>query len=116
MAEGFAEERDLSIGTTLNAIAHLEQRFGDIHIDLARPVAFGLDPCVVEKLEVNGDEVTLVVQDKVSRNTAAILKMRNLDREQYNVRISDAEPQLFSRGDLTSGIRVWIAAREFEGS
>ncbi len=104
---------DWGVGTNLNAIAHLEELYGDVYVDLDRMVAFGLDGCIIRDLRVEGNEVRIELADKVNRSTPLLVKMRNLALDGYSLRINGGEPHTYSKQELLSGIRVSLAASSY---
>lgn len=101
---------DWGVGTNLTAIAHLEESYGDVYVDLDRVMAVGLDGCIVRDLQVEGNEVRIELVGRVNRSTPLLLKMRNLASDSYSVRINGGEPHRYSRQELLAGVRIPIAA------
>jgi len=104
---------DWGVGTTLNAIAYLEQTFGDLHVDLERNLAVGLDGCRVTNFRADADTVNIDVEDRVQRTTPLLVKMRNLTSDHYTLTLNGKEVGSYTKGELESGVRVKLPGSDF---
>jgi hypothetical protein len=93
-------------GSSTVAIHLLRARFGDLFIDAANGWGVGLDGCTVTRVLLEGNRLSLDVQDFVGTSRSVTLKCAGLVRDAYGIVVNGKEPLKCTRSQLERGVAV----------
>ncbi len=95
---GFLDS-DWGAGSACQAAAYAQKHYGDIHVDLERQRAFGINGCRVDGLEVDGSKLYLEVEKHVDAPVEMEIKLSGPSRE-YTLDVNGAPARRTPNGDF----------------